>query len=671
MKHLNRRGLFSCYCKANILKFILIMKLTTFFLIVGVLNSAAEGSTRIASGTIQPAITVTGIITESTGDPLIGVTIVVKGTTAGTISGADGNYTIEVPDASTVLVYSYVGYTTQEVAVGGRTVINVVMEESYEALEEVVVVGYGIQRKANLTGAVDQVTSEAFENRTMTNLTQGLKGVMPNLNITLLDGKPNQAPSYNIRGMTSIGQGGDALVLIDGVEGDPSLINPNDIESISLLKDAASAAIYGARGVFGVVLITTKNPVQGKTSVTASSAFTMRRPTAVPDFVTDGYTWASMFAEAFENWENRFPTKVNKTMAFSQEYLEELKRRSENPDLPRWEINPANGQYVYYESTDYYKELYKDLPTGIENNLSVSGSTERTSFLLTGRQLTQEGLIRYNSDDYSLMNFRAKGMVQLFPWLTIDNNAEYSQMSYHNPMNVGEGSGIWRNIADEGHPMSPIFNPNGSLTHSSAYNIGDLWYGKNGIDFRRRAIKNTTGFLANFLDDKFRIRGDFTFQNTNRDEKRRRVQVPYEKLPDVTVFVGTRYDDIRFILRETQYIATNLYSEYENILNEDHYFKVMAGVNYEQSTYSRLLAERNGLIFEDAIDINLALGQDIVTEGGYEKWNILGGFSRINYSYKDKYLVEMNARYDGSSKFPAKSRFAFFPSVSAGWRISG
>ncbi len=653
----------SFICKRDIRKFIFVKKL------VGMLSLiiALGFFTNVYS---QQTLTVSGTVTASTGETLPGVTIIVQGTETGAISTSDGTYSIQVPDANSVLVFSYIGYSTVEEPVNGRTTIDVVLEESYEALDEVVVVGYGTQRKANLTGAVDQVTSETFENRTMTNLSQGLKGVLPNLNITLLDGKPNQAPKYNIRGTTSIGQGGDALVLIDGVEGDPSMINPNDIESISLLKDAASAAIYGARGVFGVVLITTKNPTKGKTSVTYSSALTLRKPTAIPNFVKDGYTWASMFAEAFENWEGRYPSKVNKTMAFSQEYMEEFARRKDDPSLPEWDIDPVNGQYVYYASTDYMHELYKDIATGNEQNISFSGSTDKTSFLLTGRYFGQEGIFRYNSDDYKLMNFRAKGRIEVFKWLTVDNNTEYSEMGYHNPSNVGEGSGIWRNIADEGHPMSPIFNPNGSLTHSSAYNIGDLWYGKNGRDYDRQVFKSTTGFNAHFLNDKFRVKGDFTVQNTNNNEKRIQVPVPYQKVPDVTVYVGAGTNDMEDILRETQYLATNLYGEYEDYLGENHYLKVMAGLNYEQSTYKRHSVFRNGLIFEDAIDINLALGDNMEMEGGYEKWNILGGFSRLNYSFKDKYLVEVDARYDGSSKFPSSTRFAFFPSFSAGWRLS-
>jgi TonB-dependent SusC/RagA subfamily outer membrane receptor len=189
----------------------------------------------------------------------------------GTITAADGKYSLEVPGSNSILVFSFVGYIQREVQVLNQTVINATLREELLGLEEVVVVGYSTQKKLNLTAAVDQVTNEALENRSVPNLTQGLQGVLPNLNIQLLDGRPNQAPSYNIRGTTSIGQGGSALILIDGVEGDPSMLNPNDIASVSVLKDAASASIYGARGAFGVVMITTKNPEKGRTSVTYTS----------------------------------------------------------------------------------------------------------------------------------------------------------------------------------------------------------------------------------------------------------------------------------------------------------------------------------------------------------------------------------------------------------------
>ncbi len=247
---------------------------------------------------------------------------------------------------------------------------------------------------------------------------------MPNLNIRLLDGKPNQSPRFNIRGTTSIGQGGNALVLIDGVEGDPGVINPNDIASISILKDAASAAIYGARGAFGVVLITTKNPAKGKTSITYSANYSIKQPTEVPDFVNDAYIFAKLFAESTVAWENTFPQAVNKTLKFSQAYLAELERR-QGKGLPDVEVDPVTGEYVYYASTDWYREVYKKNHSAMEHNLTVSGGADKTSFMITGRIFDQEGRFRYNSDDYRKLNFRAKGTIQVYHWLRFDNKTDY------------------------------------------------------------------------------------------------------------------------------------------------------------------------------------------------------------------------------------------------------
>ena len=613
--------------------------------------------------------TVSGRVTDENNQPLPGVSISIKGKSGGGTTNTEGRYTINAPDLRGTLLFSFVGYTLQEVPINGNSIVNTQLKSEVTALSDVVVVGYGTQKKANLSGAVDQVTSEVLENRSITNLNQGLQGVLPNLNIRMLDGKPNQAPSFNIRGMTSIGQGGSALVLVDGVEADPSLINPNDVATVTILKDAGSAAIYGARAAFGVVLITTKNPTKGKTSITYTVNHSIKQPTAVPDFVNDAYTWAKMFAESSVAWDGTFPQAVNKTLKFSQAYLNELQRRSTLTGLPDVEVDPVTGEYVYYASTDWYRELYKDHNNANEHNLSISGSGDKTTFLLTGRIFKQDGLFRYNSDDYQMINFRAKGSVQVYPWLRIDNNTDVANMKYHNPLNIGEGGGIWRNIADEGHPLAPLLNPDGTLTWSSAYTVGDFYYGKNGIDQIRNSLKNTTGFTAQFFGNKFKLKGDFTYQANNNSEKRKQVPIPYSTKPGVITYLGTSTNNLREIRRETQYLATNIYGEYETTV-KNHYFKALLGYNYEQLTFKGLSAQRNGLIFENANDINLAIGQSFETAGGYEQWAIVGGFGRLNYSFKDRYLVEFNGRYDGSSKFPTDQRYGFFPSVSAAWRIS-
>lgn len=612
----------------------------------------------------------TGTVIDEAGIPVIGANIVEKGTTNGTVTDLDGNFSIQIRKNSTLTV-SYIGYSDQEIAVNAAQTLRIVLKEDSQSLDELVVVGYGTQKKVNLTGAVEQVTSEVFDNRSVPNVTQALQGSIPNLNIQITDGKPTRTASYNVRGTTSIGQGGDALVLIDGVEGDPSTLNPNDIASVSVLKDAASAAIYGARGTFGVVLITTKEPNKDKTSITYSGNFSMQQPTTVPDFVTDGYEYASHFYEAYHAWNNYSadPKNINKTQEFSLSWLENFRQRKEQGITQEWEIDPT-GKYIYYGNEDYYDALYKKHTFAQDHNLSVSGNNGKLNYYVSGRFYGYDGLFKYNTDDYKTMNLRAKGSVQVFDWLKIENNMEFSNMDYHNPINVGEGGSIWRNIADEGHPSSPIFNPDGSLTFSAAYTVGDFIYGKNGLDTNNRVLRNTTGFTTSFLENKLHVRGDFTFRNTDYGQTQRRVPVPYSTYEGETRELSTKYNDIQEYKTRTNYIATNIYADYENTFNEAHYFKGMVGYNYEQSTYDGLKVLRNGLLLEDSENINMALGDAITTSGEYNRWRIAGGFFRLNYAFKDRYLVEVNGRYDGSSKFPTDQQWAFFPSISGGWRIS-
>ncbi len=643
---------------------------TSMPLMAGNLNDPFATGTRKLSGVLS------GKVVNEKGETLPGATILIRELNQGIQTNEQGSFRINVAEGTYTVMVSFISYATTTldkvvVRPGENTVLNVTLKGEAGTLNEVLVIGYGTQKRENATGAVDQITSKVLENRPITNLTQGLQGLLPNLNLKMADGKPTQSPAYNIRGTTSIGQGGSALILIDGFEGDPSLLNPNDIESVSILKDAASAAIYGARGVFGVVLITTKKADKGRIHVNYSTNYGIKSPLQVPDFVTDGYLWSKMFAEAFVNGDGAFPQNANKTQKFSQAYLDEFKRRAESGQpYNEIEINAATGEYTYYGSVDYYKELYKKNTASSENNLSVSGGTDKVSYYVSGRFLGQNGLFRHNTDDYDMKNIRARGSVQVFPWLAVENNADYSVMNYHNPINVGEGGGIWRNIADEGHPTMPMFNPDGTLTFSAAYTVGDFIYGKNGRDTRKQVFRNITGLRTNFFDNKFHVNADFTFRNTNQDITQKRVQIPYSNSVGIISYIGTTTNDLMFDIRETQYLATNVYADFEERFGNGHYLKAMVGYNYEESTYNKVVVQRNGIIFEDANNINLALGQSINTPGDYDQWAILGGFSRLNYSFKDRYLLEVNARYDGSSKFPSNQRYGFFPSVSAGWRIN-
>lgn len=615
-----------------------------------------------------------GRVTDGdTPDGIPGVNVVIKGSQTGSVTDASGNYSLEIPEGGAILVFSYVGYVSQEVETGTRSTIDIALKADSKSLNEVVVVGYGTQKKVNLTGAVDQVGQEVLQNRPLPNLAQGLVGAVPNLNIRMFDGKPTQSPAFNVRGTTSIStMGGSALVLIDGVEGDPRMLNPQDIESISILKDAASASIYGARAVFGVVLITTKPAPEGKIRVSYSANYSIKAPTAVPDNITDSYPWAQGFSDAWSRWNDNgsTPTAINKTIAFSPTYLAEIKRRYEDPSLPRVEVNPTTGEYQYYYSTDWYKELYKKRLSAQDHALSIAGGTDKATYLLSGRFNNQDGLFRYNPDKYSMYNFRGKGGVQLAPWLRVDNNTEFSSMKYHQPLNVGEGSGIYRNIADEGHPLAPLTNPDGSLSFSAAYTVGDYYYGKNASDQTRRFLKNQTALKAQFFDKALTIKANMTFQSTDVAIQQNRVQVPYSRTKGVIGYTGTNTNDISESRGTTNYLATNFYADYVKSFNNAHNFTLLGGFNYERSLTTSLSASRNGIVYSDADDINLALGQSITTRGGYQKWAIAGGFFRLNYNFRERYLLEVNGRYDGSSKFPTDQQWAFFPSVSAGWRVS-
>lgn len=617
-----------------------------------------------------------GKIVDEQGMALPGASVRIRELNRSTAANEEGNYLISVPAGTYTLEVSYVSFETQVrngvvVEDGKPTTADFQLKAKGGELNEVVVVGYGTQKKVNLTGAVDQVGSEVFEGRVAANATQMLAGAVPNLNINLQDGKPTRSPSYNVRGTTSIGQGGSALILIDGVEGDPSTLNPNDIESVSVLKDASSAAVYGSRGTFGVVLITTKKAALGKTSFTYSGNTSMQQLATQPDFVTDGYTYASHFFEAYNAWNNysSVPSKLNKTQIFTLDWLEEFKRRKEQGITEEVTVND-NGEYVYYGNADYFGTLLKDRTWAQDHNLSVSGTTEKSDFYLSGRLYDYNGIYRYNTDDYNSYNLRAKGGLQVTDWLRISNNMDFNLSKYHDPQTAGEGGNIWRNIDDEGHPTSPIFNPDGTLSYSAAYTVGDFIYGKNGVDSKNDNLRNTTSFETKFFNNSFHIRGDLTFRNRDFTSTRIRVPVPYSVKEGETILLRTSFNDNIYQLTEKwRYLFTNLYADYEKTWG-DHYFKGLVGYNYEQRIYDANYITKNGLLTENTENINLALGESVTATAGYNKYRIAGVFFRANYIFKDKYLFEVNGRYDGSSKFPTNEQWAFFPSASVGWRLS-
>lgn len=626
--------------------------------------------------TVDKGISVTVKVTDKAG-AMPGAGILVKGTTNGQITGADGTATLTnvAPDA--VLVVTFVGYQTVEVPVKGRANVSVTLEDSL-TLDEIVVVGYGTQKKANLTGAVDQVGSETFEGRSNANLTQMLQGQIPNLNLKFKDGRPNSSPSYNIRGTTSIGQGGSALILIDGVEGDPALLNPNDIESVSVLKDAASSAIYGSRAPYGVVLITTKTARQGKPTVSYQANLTFDQPTTIPDYVSNGYTWADHFYKAYYNYNLSNPSGINKTMEFSTAWLAEYQRRNETGNyevlVSDGSIGTA-GRWLYFiEGEDYIGKLYRNHMTSQTHNISVSGSDDKFDYYVSGRYYGNNGIFDtdVNPESYKILNGRMKMGYKVTPWLRISNNTDISWTKYVMPQTYSEGNGnIWRNIADEGHPCSPIWNPDGTLSHSAVYSVGDYLYGHSNRGYINRQVKTTFAAQAKFLDDRLRLNADFTYRNKDFNTTVKKVKSEFSRYEGVMETISGTQSYLSETIRNYEYLATNEYVEFEDTFAGKHYFKALLGYNYEQETYKNTYSYNDDLLTPDVTNINLAMGIDNRSiTGDYYRWRTVGAFARINYAFADRYLIEVNGRYDGSSKFPQRQRWAFFPSVSVGWRLT-
>lgn len=343
---------------------------------------------------------VKGVVRDAAGNPMIGVTVTIKGTLVGVSTGADGGYAIPA-DGNATLLFSYIGYRPHEEVVGRRTQIDVTMQEDELVMDEVVVVGYGTLKKRNIVGAVENLSGDAVENRPNANITRSLQGQIPGLNIVQVDGKADHAGEVTIRGVNNtfkarvsggektnkLGQGGGALVLIDGAEGDMGSVNPDDIASISVLKDASSAAVYGARGAFGVILITTKNPEKGKVRVSYNGSVSLHRRTVIweDNVVTDPVQWVDAFRESYLNSSPTatVPSLFNNYMPYSNAWFEELKRRRADPTMDNYDID-ANGNYNYYGETNWLKEIYKSVNYSTTQRRQHPGRPRRGQLLHFG-----------------------------------------------------------------------------------------------------------------------------------------------------------------------------------------------------------------------------------------------------------------------------------------------
>ena len=368
---------------------------------------------------------ISGIVKDIHGETIIGASVIVKGTSNnGTITDFDGNFNLEVPDNAVVII-SYIGYITQEVKVGSTTTLNILLQEDVQNLDEVVVVGYGTQKKVNLTGAIGIADGDVMENRPIGNIAQGLQGVVPNLNISFDSGSPTAKTTFNVRGATSL-NGGTALLLVDGVEtSDLSLLNPQDIESVSVLKDASSAAVYGARAAFGVVLITTKKGKKGqKVQINYNNNFSWSAPSRLPDGVSSD-KWVRAVNQAGINNDGKgyfYAEQIDAIDAFIKDPLN-------NPSafLDTNGKYTAKGQWAYAGNTDWFDTLYKDAAFMHQHNASISGGTEKNTYYGSIGFKDQDGLLAYGSDNYKRINMAFNFTSDVTKWLEIGFRTKYNR----------------------------------------------------------------------------------------------------------------------------------------------------------------------------------------------------------------------------------------------------
>ncbi|PHN01780.1 SusC/RagA family TonB-linked outer membrane protein [Flavilitoribacter nigricans] len=599
---------------------------------------------------------VSGMVQEDeSGLPLIGVSVTVKGTTTGTVTDLDGRYALEAPEDGT-LIFSYVGMQAQEVQINGQTTINLSMSEDAVGLSEVVVVGYGVQKKANLSGAVDQITPEQIQSRPISNLAQGLQGVSPNLNIDFNSGAPGQAAKINIRGLTSI-NGGEPLILIDGVPSDAIELNrlaPEDVESISVLKDASSAAIYGARAAFGVILITTKTGRQDGVFVSYNSNFSTGTSTILPDKITDPYIYSRMLETATDNTPWDYVNYSDETYAWAKE-------RSENPNTPGVRINPNDATSWQYmggrDWTDYFMTNY----TNAQNHhLSISGKSDVTSYLLSGSFNRQNGVLTLADDYFDRYSLRGKVNFRVNDWISISNNTYLTGTQRENPSYFS----LWDLY--NFFPTDWDKNPDGTWANTAVgQTAAKLTDGGNSTrDYN--SLQNTISAEFKLIGDHLKLNADYTIRQGNLD-----VNTYWTKYS-----VGFGPDDVReqgsnAALRRSikdNYNVFNVYTTFNTNFGQDHALTVIGGFNQEYYRTERFDAYRDGIISASLPTIALATGTAEVDEA-ISDWAVRGVFYRLNYIFKDRYIVEFNGRYDGSSRFPQDKRFGFFPSASAAWRI--
>ena len=614
-----------------------------------------------------------GVVTDTTGETVIGASVVVKGTTNGTITGLDGDFSLSGVTKGSILVVSFVGYQNTEVKWNGQP-LTIVLKEDTKVLDEVVVVGYGTQKKANLSGAVAAVDGQVLQDRPITNIGQGLQGVVPNLNITMNNGgAPGATSSFNIRGNTSL-NGGSPLVLVDNVQMDANLVNPDDIESISVLKDAASASIYGARAAYGVILITTKKGKKSDKPTVSLSATGYWQSPALTFHNVNSMQYLTMMDEAYQNDGGSGHYFKSQVYQYAEDYFN---GKYDSPVF--FDTAYDTYKYGYCGNTDWWDELYKTSFSQIYT-ANISGGNDRTTYYASVSMNDQGGILKAGDDKYNKYNANVNISSNITKWLNVSakiahtytdelhptggttamNSTAYSGLSSYSGMMKGDLS-----------PLMPVKHPDGHYAGQGSYTNpvaimeqgGNAQYKQNDL-WMTGAVKITPikGLVIN---------ADYTW-NFYGKSSNQHVQnfYDYTAVPGTeNYYPWTNPSSVTVTNNDDYYNAFNAFAEYTFSLKEKHNFKVMVGYNQENKHKKYHYAGRKNLIDSSNPSLNLAYG-DMAMNGSETHWSVNGFFARINYDYKGKYLLELNGRYDGSSKFPHGDRYAFFPSASVAWRVS-
>lgn len=625
----------------------------------------------------------TGKVSDDLNEPLIGVSVVVKGTTVGTITDIDGNFSIEVPNKKSVLVFSFMGLRTQEIPVGNNTFLNVKMKEDSQMIDEVVVVGFGTQKKENLTGAVKSVDTKVLESRPITSATSGLQGAVAGLNITNDNGgAPGQKMNINIRGAGTIGSGSTSspLVLIDGVEGDLDLVNPNDIENISVLKDAAAASIYGSRAPFGVILVTTKGGKKGL-SVTYSGNVRLNSPVNTPDPV-DSYKYALFVNDACTNsgsGKNFSEDQIKKILAFQNgtSLPGEEWGTAAAPDSTKWLWEDG-----CWGNTDWYDVYLKKHSYSQEHNLNLSGGTDKLTYYVSGRYYNQSGLYNYAEEDYNTLTLNGSFDFKVNKYITFGWNTRLINEEKNKPTVMDD---LFFHQVGRSYPLVPVKVPNGEYNPYSM--IQALQDGGQEIK-KNQLLYNQLRLTIEPIKD-WKIYLDYSNRSETPNSTRQYKKI-FRTNPNGTVEGQRLFGDNPtkkvfanggfYIIPEpgtnfyevangkVSYHNFNARTDYENRWGK-HYFKVLVGTQIE-SFYTETLRVGSSNILSDDNPFIPVDSEDILRSHKKGKWTTVGIFTRLNYSFADRYLFEVNMRADAASRFPKNQRWGYFPSFSLGWNIA-